>query len=88
MCTQRYNYITWMRNRDEISASTADEWRAKFLKEAKEMEELAERLDNSVDLADVGGNGVAFYCMEKAALGNKCEKECELCKGVRLAELK
>jgi hypothetical protein len=28
-----------MRNRDEISAGTADEWRAKFLKEAKEMEE-------------------------------------------------
>lgn len=36
---ERYNYITWMRNRDEISASTADEWRAKFLKEAKEREE-------------------------------------------------
>jgi hypothetical protein len=28
-----------MRNRDEISAATADEWRAKFLKEAKKMEE-------------------------------------------------
>ena len=37
---ERYNYITWMRNRDEISAGTADEWREKFLKEAKEMEEL------------------------------------------------
>jgi len=35
---EKYNYITWMRNRDEISAGTADEWRAKFLKEAKEME--------------------------------------------------
>ena len=35
---ERYNYITWMRNRDEISAATADEWRAKFLKESKEME--------------------------------------------------
>jgi len=35
---ERYNYITWMRNRDEISAATADEWRAKFLKQAKEME--------------------------------------------------
>ena len=35
---ERYNYITWLRNRDEISASTADEWREKFLKEAKEME--------------------------------------------------
>lgn len=35
---ERYNYITWMRNRDKISEGTADEWRAKFLKEAKEME--------------------------------------------------
>jgi hypothetical protein len=35
---ERYNYITWMRNRDEISAGTADEWRVKFLKEAKGME--------------------------------------------------
>jgi len=35
---ERYNYITWMRNRDEISAGTADEWREKFLQEAKAME--------------------------------------------------
>ena len=35
---ERYYYVTWMRNRDEISAGTADEWRAKLLKEAKEME--------------------------------------------------
>ena len=35
---ERYNYINWLRNRDEISAGKADEWRAKFLKEAKEME--------------------------------------------------
>jgi hypothetical protein len=34
----KYNYITWLRNRDEISAGTADEWRKKFLEEAKEME--------------------------------------------------
>jgi hypothetical protein len=33
---ERYNYITWMRNRDEISAGTADEWREQFLKEAIE----------------------------------------------------
>ena len=36
---ERYNYITWMRNRDEISAGKADEWRAESLEEAKEMEE-------------------------------------------------
>jgi hypothetical protein len=35
---EKYNYITWMRNRDEISADTADEWRAKYLEQAKEME--------------------------------------------------
>jgi hypothetical protein len=35
---EKYNYITWMRNRDEISAGTADEWRAKYLEQAKEME--------------------------------------------------
>jgi hypothetical protein len=35
---EKYNYITWMQNRDEISAGTADEWRAKYLEQAKEME--------------------------------------------------
>ena len=35
---EKYNYITLMRNSDEISAGKADKWRAKFLKEAKEME--------------------------------------------------
>jgi hypothetical protein len=34
---EKYNYITWMRNRDEMSAGTADEWRAKYLEQAKEM---------------------------------------------------
>lgn len=36
---EMYNYITWMRNRDEISAGTADKWRNQFLKQAKEMEQ-------------------------------------------------
>jgi hypothetical protein len=35
---EKYNYITWMRNRDEMSAGTADECRAKYLEQAKEME--------------------------------------------------
>jgi Holliday junction resolvase-like predicted endonuclease len=35
---EKYNYIDWMRRRDEISPATADEWRFKFLNEAKEME--------------------------------------------------
>jgi len=46
---ERYNYITWMRNRDEISAGTADKWRAKFLQEAKEMEQ--EQLNKAVKMA-------------------------------------
>jgi hypothetical protein len=35
---EKYNYVTWMRNRDEISAGTADEWRKHYLQQAKEME--------------------------------------------------
>ena len=35
---EKYNYITWMRNRDEISVGTADEWRIKYLEQAKEMD--------------------------------------------------
>ena len=35
---ERYNYITWLRNRDEISASWADNLRAAYLVQAKEME--------------------------------------------------
>jgi hypothetical protein len=39
----KYNYIIWLRNRDEISAGTADEWRKKFLEQAKEMEKEQHR---------------------------------------------
>jgi hypothetical protein len=42
---EKYNYITWMRNRDEISAGMADEWRKHYLDQAKQMEkEQAERM--------------------------------------------
>jgi len=34
----KYNCITWLRNRDEISPSNADDLRKSYLKEAKEME--------------------------------------------------
>jgi hypothetical protein len=36
---EKFNYVTWMRNRDEISAGLADEWRKHYLSQAKEMEE-------------------------------------------------
>jgi hypothetical protein len=36
--SEKYMYVTWLRNRDEISASWADNLRAQYLQEAKEME--------------------------------------------------
>lgn len=35
---EKYNYVTWLRNRDEISAGMADEWRKHYLEIAKQME--------------------------------------------------
>lgn len=34
---EKMMYVTWLRNRDEISAGKADEIRAKFLEQAKAM---------------------------------------------------
>lgn len=34
---EKYNYITWMRNRDEMSAETADKLRAQYIEEANQM---------------------------------------------------
>jgi hypothetical protein len=36
----RYTYINWLVNRDEISEETANQWREDFLKKAKEMERV------------------------------------------------
>ena len=35
---EKYNYVTWMRNRDEVSASMADEWLKHYLEQAKQIE--------------------------------------------------
>lgn len=35
---EKYNYITWMRNRDEMSPETADNRRQYYLEQAKAME--------------------------------------------------
>jgi hypothetical protein len=35
--SEKYMYVTWLRNRDEISASWADKLRAEYLEQAKEM---------------------------------------------------
>jgi hypothetical protein len=36
--SEKYMYVTWLRNRDEISAEQADKMRLNYLLEAKEME--------------------------------------------------
>jgi hypothetical protein len=36
--SEKYMYVTWLRNRDEISTSWADNLRAEYLEQAKEME--------------------------------------------------
>jgi len=36
--SEKYMYVTWLRNRDEISASWADKLRAEYFDQAKEME--------------------------------------------------
>ena len=35
---ENLEYVNWMRNRDEISAGMADEWRKHYLEQAKAME--------------------------------------------------
>lgn len=56
---EKYNYITWMCNRDEISAGTADEWRSQFLKEAKQMEKQ-QIIDaaNQTEFEDIDNYGI------------------------------
>lgn len=36
--SQKYNYVTWLRNRDEISPIVADNLRERYLTQAKQME--------------------------------------------------
>jgi hypothetical protein len=38
---EKYNYVTWLLSRDEISAETAEEFRSEYLAHAKKMEEDA-----------------------------------------------
>ena len=56
---EKYNYVTWMRNRDEISAGIADEWRKHYLEvamriEREQMIEFAKFADRNL------GYGVSF----------------------------
>ena len=43
--SEKYMYVTWLRNRDEISANWADNLRAQYLQQAKEMFEEQIRTD-------------------------------------------
>lgn len=36
--SEKYSYVDWLRNRDEISAESADKQRKSYLEQAKEME--------------------------------------------------
>lgn len=36
--SEKYMYVTWLRNRDEISAEQADKMREQYLSEAKEIQ--------------------------------------------------
>ncbi len=51
--SEKYMYVTWLRNRDEISAEEGDKMRSKYLAEAKEMEK-----EQSIDFAKL--------CLNKA----------------------
>lgn len=52
---EKYNYITWLRNRDEISSLTADKWSIRYFEQAKEMhkQELLELIKLTPQLTGV-----------------------------------
>ena len=60
---EKYNYVTWMRNRDEISAGIADEWRKHYLEVAMRMER--EQIENAFNIGkytdSIGFNGSDYY---------------------------
>jgi hypothetical protein len=62
--SERYMYVTWLRNRDEISASWADKLRAEYLEQAKEMykEQMIEFANSFYDDC-----GMQYGGLEKSA---------------------
>ena len=58
---EKYYYITWTRNRDEISAEVADELRKLFLEQAKEIDK-----QQKIDFANNYGFDVCGYDYERA----------------------
>lgn len=47
--SEKYNYVTWLRNRDEISPEVADNLRERYLNQAKQMEK-----EQSLDMFNQG----------------------------------
>ena len=62
--SEKYMYVTWLRNRDEISASWADKLRAEYLEQAKEMykEQMIEFANSFYDEC-----GMQYGGLEKSA---------------------
>jgi hypothetical protein len=56
-------YITWLRNRDEISASKADDFRTMYLELAKRMEkeQIKDAYWNGGVNWDEGIDGLTYY---------------------------
>jgi hypothetical protein len=60
----RYMYVTWLRNRDEISAKQADDFRVMYLKLAKRMEkeQIKEAYESGVwDLGCRNSDSKKYY---------------------------
>jgi hypothetical protein len=62
--SEKYMYVTWLRNRDEISASWVDKLRAEYLEQAKEMykEQMIEFANSFYDEC-----GMQYGGLEKSA---------------------
>jgi flagellar biosynthesis/type III secretory pathway protein FliH len=65
---EKYNYITWMRNRDEMSAETADKLRTQYLEKANQMykEQIKAAYnkgyqDGDIDSLDAKDGDVQFF---------------------------
>jgi hypothetical protein len=52
--SEKYMYVTWLRNRDEISAEQADKMRLNYLLEAKQIEK--EQTKNAYWLGTINYN--------------------------------
>ena len=52
--SEKYMYVTWLRNRDEISAEQADKMIAQYLAEAKEIERIQIKFAYSSGVWEIG----------------------------------